>query len=223
MKKISDPDRRRAYIQEYHLQDYMDLDLMELSELCLFEKNEYLIHAGEISDYLYFMVEGQVMVFSYTSDAKNTCINYLRESSLIGESGSLWQHPPTASVRALTPCVCVIISLPRYRKALLNDIRFLQNVGLILSYRLNNEIHVTNSLMEPMELRLARFILEHTNEQNLFSFQLTTCALILNTSYRHLLRTIRGFCESGLIKKTHGGYLIPDRSRLEEYLNQQST
>ena len=73
-----------------------------------------------------------------------------------------------------------------------------------------------------MELRLARFVLEHTNEQNLFSFQLTTCALILNTSYRHLLRTLRGFCESGLMKKTHGGYLIPDRSRLEEYLNQQS-
>ena len=62
MRKISDPEKRHAYIEEYHLQDYMDLDLMELSELCLFEKNEYLIHAGEISDYLYFMVDRKSVV-----------------------------------------------------------------------------------------------------------------------------------------------------------------
>lgn len=214
MKKISDTQLHHKYIISNKLQDYMDTDIFSISELCTFEKKEHLIHTGIVSDYLYFLVEGKLMVYSYTSDSKNICINYFQQSTLIGEAASLWEMVPNTSVKAMTSCICVAINLKKHRLTLQNDVRFLKNVCQILTYRLNAETNLANSLTEPMDVRLAKFILYHSNE-NVFSFQLTTCAAILNVSYRHLLRTLMSFCDSNIMKKTRNGYFIIDKESLE--------
>ncbi|MCT8192353.1 helix-turn-helix domain-containing protein, partial [Pseudomonas monteilii] len=54
----------------------------------------------------------------------------------------------------------------------------------------------------------------HQENQH-FSFQLTTCAAILNVSYRHLLRTFTSFREDKLIEKQKQGYTILDFPALE--------
>lgn len=218
MKKISDPLKHRNYISDYKLQDYMDTDLFSISELCTFEKKEHLIHAGLVSDYLYFLVEGKLMVYSYTSDAKNICIDYFQESTLIGEAASLWEMVPNTSVKAMTSCVCVSVNLKKYRQTLQNDVSFLKNVCQILSYRLNSETHLANSLTEPINVRLARFIL-HQSRENIFTFQLTTCADILNVSYRHLLRTLMSLCESKILKKSRNCYYVVDNEALKNLAN----
>lgn len=214
MKKISDPLIHRKYIVNHKLQDYMDKDLFSISELCTFEKGDHLIHAGVVSDYIYFLVEGKLMVYSYTSDSKNVCINYFQESTLIGEAASLWEMIPNTSVKAMTSCVCVSVNLVKHRQTLQNDICFLKNVCQIVSYRLNSETHLANSLTEPMDVRLAKFILFHSTE-NIFTFQLTTCAAILNVSYRHLLRTLMSFCELNILKKSKNCYFILKKDALE--------
>lgn len=55
-------------------------------------------------------------------------------------------------------------------------------------------------LTEPVETRLAKFILLH-EEKGVFTHQLTTCAAVLNVSYRHLLRTITNFRENRILEK----------------------
>lgn len=214
MKKISNPLKINQYISDYNLQDYMNTDLFSISELYSFEKQEVLIHAGLISEYLYFLVEGKLMVYSYTSDSKEVCIEYFQETTLIGESASLWETTPNTSVKAMTPCICIGINLIKYRQQLQNDVCFLKNVCQILSYRLNSEIHLANSLTEPTDVRLAKFILQHSND-NIFNFQLTTCSSLLNVSYRHLLRTLMNFCDSKILKKKKKYYYILDREALE--------
>lgn len=218
MKKISDPVKHHKYISDHKLQDYMNTDLFSISELCSFDKKEHLIHAGQVSKYLYFLVEGKLMVYSYTSDSKNVCIDYFQESTLIGEAASLWEMIPNTSVKAMTSCVCISINLEKYRQTLQNDVLFLKNVCQILSYRLNSETHLANSLTEPINVRLAKFILQQSKE-NIFTFQLTTCADILNVSYRHLLRTLMGFCELKLLKKSKNCYYVLDREALENLSN----
>lgn len=218
MKKISDPSKHRKFIENHKLQDYMDTDLFSISELCTFEKNEHLIHAGHVSDYIYFLVEGKLMVYSYTSDSKNVCINYFQESTLIGEAASLWEMVPNTSVKAMTSCVCVSINLTKHRQTLQNDVCFLKNVCQIVSYRLNSETHLANSLTESMDVRLAKFIL-HNSRENIFSFQLTTCAAILNVSYRHLLRTLMSFCDNKILKKSKNCYYILNIEALENMAN----
>ncbi|MBL1225897.1 cyclic nucleotide-binding domain-containing protein [Enterococcus sp. BWR-S5] len=218
MKRIQNPDRLSAYIKNHDLQSYMDTDLFSMASLYSFEKEDHLIHAETASDFLYFLVDGMVMVYSYSSGTQNICIDYTKPGTPLGEASSLWGLLPQSSVKAITPCVCVAIPLNQYRKTLQRDVRFLQNICQILSYRLNSGINLANSLTEPVETRLAKFILTH-HKNGVFSFQLTTCAAILNVSYRHLLRTITSFRDADILEKKKNSYLIHDMEALEKLAN----
>lgn len=214
MKKIHDAQQLSAYIDTFSLQNYLDAALSDMAVLHSFDKDEHLIQTGTVSDYLYFLVEGTVMVYSYPSDTQNIFIDYAKPATLLGEASSLWELLPKSSVKAVTPCICVCISLNRYRSVLQQDVRFLQNICPLLSSRLNSGINLANSLTEPVETRLAKFILLH-EEKGVFTHQLTTCAAVLNVSYRHLLRTITNFRENRILEKQKSKYVIRDRSALE--------
>lgn len=215
MKQLLDKSQLEEVIISHNLQDYLDTDLFSIATLRTFEKDEDLIQAGTPSKYLYFLVEGSAMVYSYAYDTQNICINYCYEATIIGEASSLWETTPRSSVKAMTPCTCVCVNLLQYRALLQNDLRFLKHTCQLLSYRLNTGISLANSLSEPVETRLARFILEHEKEGR-FSFQLNNCAAILNVSYRHLLRTMTNFKEQGILQKGRGGYIILNKKELAD-------
>ena len=71
------------------------------------------------------------------------------------------------------------------------------------------------SALSSLESRMARFILSNSPD-NLFSFQLTNCADILNVSYRHLLRMLKTFCQMGVLEKVKNGYRVTSRDSLEK-------
>lgn len=215
MLKLNRDEQLLNYIKEHDLQSYMDTDLLSIAALYSFDKDEHLIQTDSRSDYLYFLVKGTVMIYSYSSDTQNICIDYSHPATLLGEASSLWEMTPQSNVKAMTSCVCLGISLKRYRQTLQNDVKFLQSICQILSYRLNSGVNLANSLTEPVETRLAKFILEHEKDST-FSYQLTTCAVILNVSYRHLLRTITSFREAQIIEKHKSHYTILDYKALEE-------
>lgn len=215
MKRVADIGQLRTYIDTHKLQDYMQTDLSSIATLCFFDKNEHLIHTGIISDYLYFLVEGTVMVYSFTSDDQNICISYLHQSTLIGEASSLWGMLPKSSVKAETPCMCVAINLQQHRGTLQNDVVFLKHICQTLSTRLNSGIILASSLSRTVKSRLASFILEHEKD-GVFKFQLTTCADILNVSYRHLLRTIMDFRSEKILEKKKTHYSIKNYNRLKD-------
>ena len=133
---------------------------------------------------------------------------------IIGETCSLWNKPPTASVQATCKTYCIGISM-QYRDLLLNDIVFLryicQNLGDKLSYMNNN---TCINLYESLESRLASFILKSENN-GIFSYNLTECAELLCASYRHLLRVVNLFCNTNILSKDGKSYTILDRGYLE--------
>ncbi|MGM0303920.1 hypothetical protein IGI66_003585 [Enterococcus sp. AZ048] len=215
MKKFHDAEQLSAYVEMHHLQDYMDSDILAMASLQYFEKEEHLIRTGTTSDFLYFLVDGTVMVYSYSSDTQNICIDHAKPATPLGEASSLWGLLPKSSVKAVSNCMCVSIPLNQYREQLQQDVRFLQNICQLLSYRLNSGVNLANSLAEPVETRLAKFILtNHENEK--FSFRLTTCASILNVSYRHLLRTMTNFRDANILEKKKNYYLINDFDALND-------
>jgi len=214
MKIIHDSQRLAEYIDTFDLQGYMDSDLLSMASLQKFDKEEHLIYAETPSDYLYFLVEGTVMVYSFSSDTQTICIDYAQPASPLGEASSLWELIPKSSVKAASTCICVCVPLNRYRTTLQQDVRFLQTVCQLLSYCLNAGINLANALNTPVEARLAKFMLAN-QENERFSFQLTTCAAILNVSYRHLLRTINNFREEKWIERDKKGYILSDIAALE--------
>ncbi len=202
------------YINNTGISKLFSQDMSNLLELFSLNKGDFLINEGECSDYLYFLVSGKLKVFSHSTSGKIMSLNLFNSFEIIGETGSLWNNPPTASVQASSKAYCIGISM-KHRDIILNDVIFLRyickNLGERLSY-MNNTTCI--NLYEPLENRLASFILK-TEENGVFSYNLTECAELLCASYRHLLRVINLFCSTNKLIKEGKSYKILDRDYLE--------
>ena len=111
MKKKASAQLINEYIEKHQLQQYMDTNLSDIAELHTFRRDDYLIHAEEASDDLYFLVSGNVICFTCTGSERDECFAYHQAVTMLGEAASLWGKPPLANVKALCDCVCIAVSL----------------------------------------------------------------------------------------------------------------
>ena len=212
MRQIKNPEVLREYIARFHLQELFSFDLMEACTLTRYESDEILSRDGDVYDSLSFMLEGECIAYVITCTGKPHCENHYRGFNVMGLVGALWQEPSINTIRAITPCMILDIPLAVYRDQLLCDVRFLR----FAVKNLAEHIRKSASHFERLEIRLSNFILE-MEQDGVFNYNLTVCADLLEASYRHLLRTLRNFCDEGILSKTKkGSYLILDRARLEE-------
>ncbi|WP_298443669.1 cAMP-activated global transcriptional regulator CRP [uncultured Ferrimonas sp.] len=76
-----------------------------------------LIHAGEESDTLYYIVKGSVAVLIKDEEGKEMILSYLNQGDFIGELGLFDEQPErTAWVRAKSPCEIAEISYKKFRQ-----------------------------------------------------------------------------------------------------------
>ena len=174
---VKNKDLLDKYISTTGISRLFSQDISNLLELFSLEKGDFLINEGECSDYLFFLVNGKLKVFSHSTSGKIMSLSLFNSFQIIGETCSLWNKPPTASVQATCKTYCIGISM-QYRDLLLNDILKSENNGI-------------------------------------FSYNLTECAELLCTSYRHLLRIINLFCNTNKLSKNGKSYKIIDRGYLE--------
>ena len=215
MINVKNQELLDKYVNNTGISKLFSQDISNLLELFSLNKGDFLINEGECSDYLYFLVSGKLKVFSHSTSGKIMSLTLFNSFEIVGETCSLWNKPPTASVQATSKAYCIGISM-KYRDLLLNDVIFLryicQNLGERLSY-MNNTTCI--NLYESLESRLASFILK-TEKDGIFSYNLTECAELLCTSYRHLLRIINLFCSTNKLVKNGKFHKIIDRSYLEK-------
>jgi len=220
MRNITKTGKLKEYIENFDLHSISSLDLEQICELYAFDKNEFIIRQGIQSQFLYFLVRGEADVI-YSSNNENTYVSHLEPLAWIGEAASLWKADPNCSVVAATSCVCVAVNLDLHRNELQNDILFLQNNCQILTFRVNESGFSTKTLMEPLGMKLAKFILKY-EIMGIFTYNMTTVAHILNVSYRHLMRMLKRFCDAGILRKGAQSYFILDRQRLEQFQHEFS-
>lgn len=205
----------KTYINNTGIANLFSKDMTPYFELFSLAKGDYLITEGQCSEYLYFLVNGKVKVFSHSTSGKVMSLNHFNSFEIIGEACSLWDKPPTASVQSTSKAYCLGISM-KYKEIILNDVTFLrymcQNLGERLSYMNNN---TCINLYDPLESRLAYFILK-TEKDNIFSYNLTECSELLCASYRHLLRVINSFCNSNILSKSGKSYRIINKDFLQK-------
>lgn len=212
MRILHAPERLKHYINQYNLQDMFSLDLEKVSSLICYEKNELITEMGQRDDNFLILVEGECIAYTLTGTDKFHCECHFRDVSFLGFVCVLWDEPILNNIQAITPCTFLSIPANLYREELLNDIKFLR----FASRWMASHIRKNSSHYEPLETRLASFILE-MEQDGLFHYNLTLCADLLETSYRHLLRTLHAMCEMRILeKKQKGQYQILDRDRLNQ-------
>lgn len=221
MKQINQPSLLLDYIQQYHIQDIFSCDVSNMAQLFSFQRGEFLMELGVPSEYLYFVTSGNIKIYTYTISEKLYIRDFYKGNApVVGEAGILWGNLPTCAVQALTDGTCIGISAKQHREELLNDNLFLRYVGQTLSARLQASSRITP--MDPVEVRFGAFLMANS-ENGIFSFNLSTCAVLLNTSYRHLFRVINKLCDIGILKRIDAGYQILNEAALIQLANGKAT
>ncbi|MDB0034817.1 cAMP-activated global transcriptional regulator CRP [bacterium] len=97
-----------------------------------------LIHAGEESDTLYYIVKGAVTVLIKDEEGKEMILSYLNQGDFIGELGLFEdQAERTAWVRAKQPCEIAEISYKKFKQLIQVNPDILMKLSAQMAYRLH--------------------------------------------------------------------------------------
>ena len=76
-----------------------------------------VIHAGDLPDILYYIVEGSVEVMIEDEDGNEMVLSYLNQGQFFGEMGLFYEQPTrSAWVRTRSQCELAEMTYPRFRQ-----------------------------------------------------------------------------------------------------------
>jgi cAMP-binding proteins - catabolite gene activator and regulatory subunit of cAMP-dependent protein kinases len=216
MKKVNNKEKLLSLRNKSNIDNVLGQDADTLLELFYFQKDEFVLYEGLCSDYLYFLAEGQVRIYSSVGNGKNLDHGMYPGNRIIGEAACLWGDEASASVQCMENCYLFGIFLETNRDALLNNVIFLRYICDILREQMRIQKQSSHTMFFPLERRLASLLLQNS-ENGILQYNLTVCADMLSTSYRHILRVLDSFCRQGLVKKLgRGQYAIQHEKCLED-------
>ena len=215
MKKQKINEKDRELLLQYGLQG---IDLKQAAHL-IFEQGEYISHAGEPIDSIYFVVSGKAKVFLSLSSGKQLLLAYFTSKGIIGDIELMTNKPSNyTTVQAVTEFSCIALPLNVYANILKSNNAFINHVAAELAEKLmQRAINGTITTLQPLEARLCAYISQGANG-DFFCEKLTEVAMVVGASYRHLLRCLDKLCAEGvLVKETRSssGFRIADRKALE--------
>ena len=98
-----------------------------------------LIHAGEDSDTLYYIVKGSVAVLIRDKEGKEMILSYLNQGDFIGELGLFEEQAErTAWVRAKQACEIAEISYKKFKQLIQVNPEILMKLSAQMAYRLQS-------------------------------------------------------------------------------------
>ena len=216
MRIIKNDNTKREFIRSSKVNSIFNMDITDITELLLFEKDDYLIKEGEIQNYLLFMVQGEVRITMMSTKGSIFSLGATKNFEIFGEASALWNEIPENSIISTKDTYCLGISLYKYRNLLLTDTSFLIYMAKLLSKRLKKLRKNTITFMESnADSLLASYILQNS-VNGLFTKKLTVAAEAIGISYRHLIRTLNSLCEQKMLKKENRRYYITDYVKMSK-------
>lgn len=224
MKKLNDIKKMKKYILKYKINEIFTEDMTEYMNLFFFRKNEHICKESVDMRYLFFFVEGKVKVYITLPNGKSLLLCFYENFKVFGDVEMIDLREASSNIQVVEDSYCIGISLKDVKAHLLNDPKFLRFACTSLGEKLgacskNSSIN----LLYPLKNRLARYILvtdeEVTNNgERIIKFDgnLTEVSELLGTSYRHLLRTLKDFCDYGAIKKKENYFEVIDEKILKK-------
>lgn len=190
-------------IQEV-LTDYEQYPL----ELVRYKKGEHIFQYGDPLTFICFFLSGKAKVYTLLSNGKHFLHTFYNQFEIVGDIEFINQLTITTNVLALSDVYCFLLPLKQCHNKLYDDRKFLRAACSHLAKKLDTTGQFnSHNLLYPLEERLASYII-NTSENYIFHENLTALSELLGTSYRHLLRTLKDFCDKEYLKKEDGVYKI---------------
>lgn len=220
MKRVENENVKKRFIEKYSINDIFSEDMDKYMECIMFKKGEFIFKENEDLNYLYFFVKGKLKVYRTLKNGKLSLLSFYYPFMVMGDLELVNHEKADANVLVIDEAFCIGLNYNKVRKILLDDSKFLRFVCDSLGKKLKQT--GTNSsinILYALENRLASYIVttsEIYKNNIIFKENLTELSELLGTSYRHLLRTLKGFSEKGYIKKVDNYYKVLNMESLTD-------
>lgn len=186
-----------------------------------FATGESLAMAGEPLTRLCFVVEGCATVHRMMENGRVSLLREYQGIQCIGELEFLMRYPTlTCDIRATTDGAMLCIPLDEAGEKLAADAAILAFLGREVARKLERTSRLaTQDRLYPVSARLAAYLL-YAQRNRWQDVHLTRLSELMGTSYRHLLRTLREFCDAGWVAHEAGQYRVLDAEALARLAGQ---
>lgn len=209
-------DEATHYINNYPIFHFFSFDITPFLHVYEFEKGEFIFHEQSYPEALFYMIEGKAKLYITHKNGKISLIDFLTSPTFMGEIELLNEAHYSKGIQTVTKTICLAVHFRDVKEKLLADPVFLKMLCLFLSTKTTSmTAKYTQNQAYPLENRLASFILL-SSDHDFYKEKHTEVCEYLGVSYRHLLFVLAQFTEAGYLTKQNRGYLLSNRTRLEQ-------
>ena len=224
MKKIHNLQLLDAYIKKYDLKNICNAEVLAAMELFYYERGEYICGIGEQLEYMYFLVDGKMKVYTMMENGRSLLLRFYNPLSIVGDMEFLSCLKVRCNVESLTKSLVIGVKFDALMKHAYDDPKFLRFLNKNIVHKLYTISNMTSmNLLYPVENRFASYLLSvHIEEQDslykgeIKTSKLTEVATLLGTSYRHLNRIIQDFIGAGIVSREKGFIVIKNVEKLKQ-------
>lgn len=219
MRKISDNKLLNQYIKKHNIDKIFDDDILKGVQLHFYEKEEYILEAGEELEYYYLLVEGKIKIYYSFENGKSMPLKFYTAFNTIGDLELLKNIPILCNVDAVEDTYFIAIPSAMLRDKYFDNVKFLHHLIDSLSEKLYGTINNSSyNFIYPLINRLSSYLVEHLTEENsvILNSSYADIAQFLGTTYRHLNRTLKEMEEKAIIKCEDKKIYVLDVDKLRE-------
>lgn len=201
METVNDRKLRDDYLEKRRIHDLFSTCLPNFF-LLHYQPGELLTNPFSPSQYLQFVVEGELLLYDMPDEDSTVMIQTTyNEVNLLGEVELLDAQFTPFFVEARTDVYTLALYLEQYQQILLNDPAFLRYLCSCLAAKLNGA--VASSVQMPLKKRVA-LSLQYADDSQCIT-DIGRLAKTFNVSNRQLLRVLKDFCREGILEHSQKG------------------
>lgn len=201
METVNDRKLRDYYLEKRRIHDLFSTCVPNFF-LLHYQPGELLTNPFSPSQYLQFVVEGELLLYDMPDEDSTVMIQTTyNEVNLLGEVELLDAQFTPFFVEARTDVYTLALYLEQYQQILLNDPAFLRYLCSCLAAKLNGA--VASSVQMPLKKRVA-LSLQYADDSQCIT-DIGRLAKTFNVSNRQLLRVLKDFCQEGVLEHSQKG------------------
>ena len=201
METVNDRKLRDHYLETRRIQELFSTCVPNFF-LLHYQPGELLTNPFSPSQYLQFVVEGELLLYDMPDEDSTVMIQTTyNEVNLLGEVELLDAQFTPFFVEARTDVYTLALYLEQYQQILLNDPAFLRYLCSCLASKLNGA--VASSVQMPLKKRVA-LSLQYADDSQCIT-DIGRLAKTFNVSNRQLLRVLKDFCREGILEHSQKG------------------
>lgn len=182
-----------------------------------FPRGQAVVHAGDRTDYVYFVLTGNLKVVVSDEDGREVILSILGQGELFGEMGMFGEQPRSASVVSVGPADLVMIAKSDFRHLMQEHFEIAWRMMCNLADRLRNADRKIESLaLLDVYGRVARLLLEMSEDVDgemhvVRKLTKQDIAKMIGASREMVSRVMKDLGQQGLIEETANGIILRER------------